>query len=131
MKGNRTVTQRGSRKRRKPNRGEKRPAVRLMVGVRVKSARKIILFAFLVWSGLASATTYYVSSSTGNDSNNGTSSATAWQTIAHVNGQSFQPGDSVMFKRGDVWNESLTPASSGSSGNPITFDAYGSGAAPT
>jgi hypothetical protein len=77
-----------------------------------------------------SATTYYVSSSTGNDANAGTSSGAAWQTIAHVNGQTFLAGDSILFKRGDVWNESLTPPSSGSSGNPITFDAYGAGAAP-
>ncbi|MGA7220428.1 MAG: hypothetical protein WBX38_19085 [Candidatus Sulfotelmatobacter sp.] len=76
------------------------------------------------------ATTYYVSSSTGNDANSGVSSLAAWQTIAHVNAQSFLPGDSVLFKRGDIWNESLAPASSGSSGNPITFDAYGTGAAP-
>ena len=44
-----------------------------------------------------------------------------------MNGQTFQPGDSILFKRGDVWNESLTPGSSGSLGNPIKFDAYGSG----
>ena len=75
------------------------------------------------------ATTYYVSSSTGNDTNSGTLSA-PWQTVGHVNGQTFQPGDSILFKRGDVWNESLVPASSGSSGNPITFDAYGTGAPP-
>ena len=93
-------------------------------------ARKILVFAFLVWSGLASATTYYVSSSTGSDANNGTAGSTPWQTIAHVNGQTFSPGDSILFKRGDVWNESLATTSSGSSGNPITFDAYGSGAAP-
>ena len=43
---------------------------------------------------------------------------------------SFHPGDSILFRRGDVWNESLAPASSGSAGNPITFDAYGTGAAP-
>ena len=85
---------------------------------------------FAAWSGLVSATTYYVSSSTGNDASGGTSGETAWQTIAHVNGQTFQPGDSILFKRGDVWNESLVPGSSGSSGNPITFDAYGTGAAP-
>ena len=84
----------------------------------------------MIWSCGASASTYYVSSSTGNDNNNGTSSASAWKTIGHVNGQTFQPGDSVFFKRGDVWNESLTPPSSGSSGNPITFDAYGTGPAP-
>jgi len=85
---------------------------------------------FLIFSGSALATTYYVSSSTGNDSNNGTSVSAPWQTIAHVNGQTFQPGDSILFRRGDVWNESLAPASSGSSGNPITFDAYGTGPAP-
>ena len=95
-----------------------------------KFVQRIFIIVLLVWSSLASATTYYVSSSTGSDSNSGTSSSTAWRTIAHVNGQSFQPGDSVLFKRGDAWNESLAPASSGSSGNPITFDAYGSGAAP-
>src|SRR5580658_9889648 len=130
MKGNRTVKQRGSGRRRGANRKAKRHAVSVMVGVRIPAARKIIVFAFLLWSSLASATTYYVSSSTGNDANNGTASTTAWQTIAHVNGQTFQPGDSILFKRGDVWNESLAPGSSGSSGNPIVFDAYGTGAAP-
>jgi hypothetical protein len=71
-----------------------------------------------------------VSSSAGSDTNNGTSASTPWQTIGHVNAQSFQPGDSILFKRGDVWNESLVPPSSGTSGNPIAFDAYGTGAAP-
>jgi hypothetical protein len=80
--------------------------------------------------GAAWGATYYVSSSQGNDANSGTSSATAWQTIAHVNAQTFQPGDSILFRRGDVWNESLVPPSSGTSGNPITFDAYGTGPAP-
>jgi hypothetical protein len=92
--------------------------------------KRILIIILLGLSELASAATYYVSSSTGSDANNGTSASTPWQTIAHVNGQTFQPGDSILFKRGDVWNESLAPASSGSSGNPITFDAYGTGAAP-
>jgi hypothetical protein len=83
-----------------------------------------------VFSMKAEATTYYVSSSTGSDSASGTSAATAWQTVAHVNGQTFLPGDSILFKRGDIWNESLVPPSSGSSGNPITFDAFGTGAPP-
>ncbi len=90
---------------------------------------RLVFFLPLMFSAGAWATTYYVSSSSGNDSNSASLSA-PWQTIAHVNGQTFQPGDSVLFKRGDVWNESLVPASSGSSGNPITFDAYGTGAAP-
>jgi len=86
------------------------------------------VFACLLSS--ASATTYYVSSSTGSDSNAGTSSGVAWQTVAKVNAQAFLPGDSILFRRGDVWNESLTPGSSGAAGNPIVFDAYGVGAAP-
>jgi parallel beta-helix repeat protein len=88
------------------------------------------LLLMLILSAGARAATYYVSSSAGNDSNNGTSVSTPWQTIGHVNGQTFSPGDSILFKRGDVWNEGLATASSGSSGNPITFDAYGTGAAP-
>jgi hypothetical protein len=96
----------------------------------VGGVRRILVFVFLVWSGVASAATYYVSSSTGSDTNNGTSTSTPWKTIAHVNAQTFLPGDSILFKRGDVWNESLAPASSGNSANRITFDAYGTGAAP-
>jgi hypothetical protein len=87
-----------------------------------------LLLAFL--RALAPAATYYVSSSTGSDSNSGTSSSAAWQTIAHVNAQTFQPGDSILFKRGDVWNESLVPPSSGNSSSSIAFDAYGTGAPP-
>jgi hypothetical protein len=130
MKGSRTVKQRGRQRRRKAVRNAKPRAVPVMVAVMIGPARKIIVFAFLVWTSMASATTYYVSSSTGSDANSGTSSGAAWQTIAHVNGQTFLAGDSILFKRGDVWNESLAPGSSGSSGNPITFDAYGTGAAP-
>ena len=93
------------------------------------SLRMTTLLVFTL-GGAAWGATYYVSSSQGNDANSGTSSATAWQTIAHVNAQTFQPGDSILFRRGDVWNESLVPPSSGTSGNPITFDAYGTGPAP-
>src|SRR5271165_4987429 len=89
-----------------------------------------VVLSLVMSSATASGITYYVSSSSGNDSNSGTSASSSWQTIAHVNGQTFQPGDSILFKRGDAWNESLAPPSSGSSGNPITFDAYGTGAAP-
>ena len=77
----------------------------------------------------SSATTYYVSSSSGSDVNSGTASTSPWKTVAHVNGLTFLPGDSILFKRGDVWNESLTLPSSGSSGSPIAFDAYGTGLA--
>lgn len=73
--------------------------------------------------------TYYVSS-TGSDSASGLTPATAWQTIAKVNGTTLTPGQSVGFQRGGTWRETLTPGQSGSAGSPITFAAYGSGAKP-
>ncbi|MGA1989374.1 MAG: hypothetical protein ABSG72_24100, partial [Candidatus Sulfotelmatobacter sp.] len=89
-----------------------------------------MILLMLGLAGVASGTTYYVSSSLGNDTNNGTAAATPWQTLAHLNAQTFLPGDSILLRRGDVWNESLVPPSSGASGNPISFDAYGTGALP-
>lgn len=77
----------------------------------------------------AEATSYYVSNS-GSDLNNGTSTGTPWQTLAKVNAQSFNPGDAIYLQRGGVWREQLVPPSPGTSGNPIRFDAYGTGAAP-
>ena len=56
--------------------------------------------------------------------------STAWKTIGRVNGSSLAPGDTVLFKRGCTWRESLWPPSSGASGSPITFGAYGTGANP-
>jgi parallel beta-helix repeat protein len=76
------------------------------------------------------ATIYYVNATNGKDSNNGTSEATAWKTIAKVNASSFNPGDQILFKRGEIWREQLIVPSSGSKGNPITFGAYGTGALP-
>jgi uncharacterized repeat protein (TIGR02059 family) len=77
------------------------------------------------------ATDYYVSSS-GNDSSNGLSSSTPWQTISKVNSvfSSLSPGDRILFKRGDNFYGSLQISRSGSSGSPIIISAYGSGAAP-
>jgi parallel beta-helix repeat protein len=76
------------------------------------------------------ATIYYVDDVAGDDLNPGTSQDKAWKTISKVNNASFSPGDQILFKRGGVWREQLTIPSSGTSGNPITFGAYGSGERP-
>lgn len=82
-------------------------------------------------TGLVPAISYYVSSSSGSDGNNGTSAATPWATLgAHVNGGTFAVGSVINLKRGDTWNEQLIPPSPGAAGNPISFDGYGTGAAP-
>jgi hypothetical protein len=75
-------------------------------------------------------TTYYVDATGGNDSNSGLTEALAWKTIAKVNASSFSAGDSIFFKRGETWRETLTVPSSGSSGSPITFGTYGTGEKP-
>lgn len=79
----------------------------------------------------ALAATYYVSPS-GSDSNNGTSQATAWRTIARVqqNSASFQPGDQILFQRGGTFPGHLTINSNGSVSQPIVIGAYGTGALP-
>lgn len=75
-------------------------------------------------------TAYYVDNVAGSDGNSGTSPSAAWRTVARVNRASFAPGDRVLFKRGGLWREQLTISSAGMPGNPILFDAYGSGNAP-
>lgn len=89
----------------------------------------IILFFF--YCLVTKAQTYYVDFTTGNDGNPGTTMALPWKTVAKVNATSFSPGAIINFKRGEVWNnETLTPSSSGTAGNPITYGSYGSGNKP-
>jgi parallel beta-helix repeat protein len=90
-------------------------------------------FSLSVAAQAASSNSYrsfYVDSAAGNDDNEGTSESAPWKTVAKVNSSDFLPGDHILFKRGDTWRELLSISSSGSSGNPIVIDAYGSGAAP-
>jgi hypothetical protein len=73
---------------------------------------------------------YYVDATNGSDSNDGTTPDTAWKTINKVNTSTFSPGEHIVFKAGETWREALSVPSSGESGNPITFGAYGSGNKP-
>ncbi|MCF6187687.1 MAG: hypothetical protein L3J49_09495, partial [Desulfobulbaceae bacterium] len=74
-------------------------------------------------------TDYYVDATNGNDNNSGTITL-PWQTLNKVNNFNFGEGDQILFKRGEVWNESLTIPSSGTALNPITFGAYDTGDLP-
>ncbi len=76
-----------------------------------------------------SGRTFYVSP-LGNDSNNGLSAGSPWQTVAKVNSSVLLPGDTVFFQRGGEWHESLIAPASGTAGNPISFADYGVGAKP-
>jgi uncharacterized repeat protein (TIGR02059 family) len=93
--------------------------------------RKVFVVLLSLLSIAVRAADYYVSSS-GSDSANGLSSSTPWQTISKVNSafSSINPGDRILFRRGDRFYGALQISRSGASGNPITISAYGTGAIP-
>ncbi len=90
------------------------------------------LFLFLTFSLSATlpATNYYVSSRTGNDGNDGTTPATAFQTISKINSLTFSPGDSILFSCGNIFRGQLILKQSGTEGKPIVISKYGTGAPP-
>jgi len=100
--------------------------------------RKLIGIFFLkiiISSVNADATTYFVSSTNGDDSRTSAqaqNSSTPWKTIDKLNSifSSLQPGDQVLFKRGDVFYGSINMSKSGTAGSPIVLGAYGSGNKP-
>ena len=79
-----------------------------------------------------SAASYYLSSTTGNDSNVGTSSAAPWKTITKVNTLNLAAGDRVYLKGGDSFTDAglvFLATDTGTAANPIIVDSYGAGRA--
>ena len=74
--------------------------------------------------------TFYVDATKGNDSNSGLSPEIPWKTIAKVNTSRFNPGDQILFKRGEMWREMLKVPSPGTEQKSIAFGAYGVGDLP-
>ncbi len=93
---------------------------------------QLLLFVFLLIATALSAETYYVDASAGNNSNSGRSETTAWRTVEEVTNRTFQPGDVILFKRGEVWLEELEVSvnSNGTAASPIRVGAYGTGVPP-
>jgi len=110
--------------------------IRMLPMQPTKPTKQINLFiilstvTLLLISSMCFGATYYVDATNGNDSNSGTSQSTPWKAISKVNNSNFQPGDFILFKRGEIWRERLKVPSSGSLVNPITFGAYGLGNKP-
>jgi hypothetical protein len=76
------------------------------------------------------AVDYYVSP-TGNNSNNGTSTSTPWQTIARVNQVDLNAGDRVFFQGSQSFSGtiSITSEDGGTSSSPVVIGSYGTGRA--
>lgn len=76
----------------------------------------------------ASAGAHYVNCSL---ATNGTGTAASpWNSLASAAAHTYGAGDSLLLARGTTCTGSLLIQSSGASGNPITIDAYGTGALP-
>src|SRR5687767_5274867 len=78
----------------------------------------------------AGPTTYFVESTGGSDSNDGTSESAPWQSLDKVNPTTFAPGDTIRFRSGGPWNGQLWPKGSGIDALHIAIDKYGTGAKP-
>ncbi len=77
----------------------------------------------------AQATEYFVDAEMGRDGNSGLSTTEPWQTVRRVNLAALKPGDTVRFKAGGTWRESLF-CQSGEEGQPVTYTSYGDGPKP-
>ncbi|WP_306904374.1 LamG domain-containing protein [Arthrobacter pascens] len=78
----------------------------------------------------AGCTTYYVSSTTGSDTNDGCSTVTPWKSLTNVNATTYAAGQQILFAKGGSWTGTLAPQGSGSSSNPVVISSYGTGATP-
>ncbi len=73
---------------------------------------------------------FYVSAE-GDDSAEGTSETNAWKSIERVNQEHFIPGDQILFRSGDKWeNQTLQPQGSGNETSKIVISSYGEGEKP-
>lgn len=76
---------------------------------------------------------YYVDKTLGDDAGTG-AIGDPWEYFpgmpSYTGGVTPQPDDFIYGKRGEIWREQLTVPSSGTSGHPITFGAYGTGDDP-
>jgi len=93
------------------------------------------LVLFLMGLSLAApvslyATTFYVDSLHGNDSNAGTTPTTSWKSLQKVNEGHYRQGDHILFRSGSRWEGQLVLSSSGADGVPIIIDRYGDGPLP-
>lgn len=76
-------------------------------------------------------TTYYVSSRTGNDANDGKSREHAFATLSAVNRLTLRPGDNVLLEAGSVFaGQYLRITNSGTKDAPIVIGSYGEGDLP-
>ncbi len=88
----------------------------------------LVVAALLSCTLRAGGSTRYVDC--GEGTGDGLSIATPWRSLQDAAKHLFQPGDSLLFRRGSVCHGMLEPKGSGTAGAPILLGAYGNGALP-
>ena len=81
----------------------------------------------------ATGTTYYVDSLGGDDNNAGTAENKAFRTLGKVNELNLEPGDTVLLKKGSVFEDQalkFTKEDSGTAEAPVKISTYGEGDRP-
>jgi hypothetical protein len=73
---------------------------------------------------------YFVDCLGGSDTNNGTSSTTAWKTLSKANTATILPGESLLLKKSCTWTGPLTAKWQGTAEKPILISSYGGGDIP-
>ncbi|MBA3686602.1 MAG: right-handed parallel beta-helix repeat-containing protein, partial [Planctomycetes bacterium] len=97
--------------------------------------RLTIIILLSLAADAAQAASYHVSAGSGDDARTALQAqdpATPWRTLDKCNAvfASLQPGDALLFKRGETFTGSLTIARSGALGSPIRIGAYGDAGVP-
>lgn len=97
--------------------------------------KNLLLMLALVSSQFVKAATYYFSTISGDDARSAVQAQnplTPWKSLARLNTfmSSLQPGDSILFHRGEIFYGQIRVSQSGNSSNKIIFAAYGSGNNP-
>ncbi len=88
----------------------------------------LLLYIFFVLSLKISALNYYIDSENGDDSNPGVFINAPWKSYIHLSNVKINPGDSILLKRGCVFNVSLELTLNGSENQRIVFSCYGDAA---
>lgn len=98
--------------------------------IRILSLTVFCIFNFFTaFCYSAGTVTYYINSTKGSDANDGINAAKPWQTIQRINRQPLQPGDSVLFARGEIFRGNLR-VNSGKENHCVVYASYGAGGKP-
>lgn len=101
-----------------------------LLKMKVKSELSILFSILLIiFSCNSYAVNYYLSTS-GDDSNVGTSMNNPWKSLNKLNALVPKPGDSIFFKRGDEWNGTIAVNMWGFEGKNVFYGSYGEGPKP-